>query len=81
VSRREGDELTDVPGWNSQEGPEERRRRDTIGANELGIKIEVSYKTLALIFALFSVLGHIVDSVTRTDLSKYSETLLGIFPF
>jgi hypothetical protein len=49
--------------------------------SELDVRIRVSYRTLAVIFALFSLVGHIIDSVTRTDLSNVSETLFGWFPF
>jgi len=48
---------------------------------ELDVRIRVSYRTLAVIFALFSVVGHIIDSVTRTDLTTVSEMLFGWFPF
>nr|QDH86990.1 MAG: hypothetical protein H3BulkLitter17443_000003 [Leviviridae sp.] len=48
---------------------------------ELDVRIRVSYRTLAVVFAFFSVVGHIIDSVTRADLSTVSEMLFGWFPF
>jgi len=71
VNRSEGD----------VENINRRRRRDKIETNEIEVTIRVSYKTLAMIFALFGVLNRIVDSLSSSELSRYSETLTGLLPF
>nr|QDH86619.1 MAG: hypothetical protein H2Bulk361168e332_000002 [Leviviridae sp.] len=58
-----------------------RHRRDDPDHEGLELRLSVSYKTLAVIFALFNVVGHIVDTVSRRDISHVSETLWGLFPF
>jgi len=40
-----------------------RRRRDEISLGDLEITLKVSYKTLALVFLIFNVLSHIIDSL------------------
>jgi hypothetical protein len=58
-----------------------RHRQDEPEHEGLDIRVSVSYKTLAVIFAMFSVLGHIVDTVSSRDLSSLSEKLVDWSPF
>lgn len=58
-----------------------RHRRDEAEHEGLELRLSVSYKTLAVVFALFNVLGHIIDMVSKQDISNASEMLLGLFPF
>lgn len=82
ASRREDD--VDLP-----EGRDEshvfsvgrRRRRDQVEVNELDIRIKVSYKTLSMIFVLFSLLNRLVGSLSDKDLTVVSEKLFGWIPF
>jgi len=71
VSRSEGD----------VENINRRHRRDEISNNEIEVTVRVSYKTLAMIFALFGVANRIIESLSGTDLSRVSETLSGLIPF
>jgi len=58
-----------------------RHRHDDSDHEGLELRLSVSYKTLAVVFALFNVVGHIVDTVSRRDISHVSEMLWGLFPF
>jgi len=58
-----------------------RHRQDETDHEGLELRLSVSYKTLAVVFALFNVVGHIVDMVSKRDISHVSETLWGLFPF
>jgi hypothetical protein len=58
-----------------------RRRRDSIESDEFEISIRVSYRTLALVFFIFNILGRIVDHLSGKDLSGLSEKLTWLFPF
>jgi len=58
-----------------------RRRRDDVEVNELDIRIKVSYKTLTMVFVLFSLADRIINSLSERDLSIVSEKLFGWFPF
>lgn len=74
VSRREVDDDREVI-------PDYRPRRDDPSDGEFRVTIAVSYKTLAIIFLIFNVVGHIIDSLTGADLSRYSEKLTSLLPF
>jgi hypothetical protein len=85
VNRREddansSDEQPNLQG-NGKLSVGRRRRRDTVESNELEIHIIVSYKTLALVFLIFNVLGGIINHLSGNSLSQFSEKLLGLLPF
>lgn len=80
VSRREDDgQPSDDPVRVVRIGT--RRRRDEVQHEGLELRLSVSYKTLAVIFALFNVVGHLIDTLSMQDVSNLSETLWGLFPF
>jgi len=84
VSRREGDELSqevDQTVRSDHITVGRRRRRDTVESSELEVNIRVSYKTLAVVFLIFNVLGRIVDHLSGSDLSGLSEKLSWLVPF